>query len=149
VIAVYFVLTVIFLVRPYNKNGVAVAEKIQKPRKWGVLVLFASIPTLFCCALPILLVSLGMGSVVASIYGEHLPFLQWFGRHEATTFGITALILFAGGWVLYRSGRTCPVDPELAKQCDIAQKWNVRFFWGAVVIWCIGAFSAFVLPLIQ
>ena len=124
------------------------AEKIRRPRKWGVLVLLASIPTLLCCALPILLVSLGLGSVVASIYSEHLPFLRWFGLHEHITFGITASILIAAGWVLYRPGRTCPADPELAMACNSAHKWNSRFYWGAVVIWCIGTFSAFVLPII-
>ena len=123
-------------------------DKIKKPRKWGLLVLFASIPTLLCCALPILLVSLGMGSVVASIYGEHFPFLRWFGLHEHITFGITAFILIVAAWALYRPGRTCPADPELAAACSSTHKWNIRFFWGAVTLWCIGAFSAFVLPII-
>ncbi len=123
------------------------SKKIKKPRKWGILVLFASVPTLLCCAQPILLVSLGMGSVVASIYGEHLPFLRWFGLHEGITFGITAFILIVAGWSLYRSGRTCPADPELAAACNSTHKWNVGFYWGAVGIWCIGAFSAFVLPI--
>lgn len=121
--------------------------EVQKPKKWGILVLFASIPTLLCCALPILLVSLGMGSVVASIYGEHLPFLRWFGLHENITFGLTALILVFAGWALYRPGRACPTDPKLAAACDSAQKWNVRFYWGSVMIWCVGFTSAFLLQL--
>ncbi len=121
---------------------------IKKPRKWGVLLLFASVPTLLCCALPILFVSLGMGSVVASLYGEHLPFLRWFGLHETATFSVTALILILAGWVLYRPGRVCPIEAELAAACNTAQKWNVRFYWSAVLIWLIGAFSAFVLPLV-
>jgi len=120
-----------------------------KPRKWGWLVLFASVPTLLCCALPILLVSLGMGAVVASVYGEYFPFLRWFGLHEKTTFGVTALILLAAGWALYRPGRACPADPELAKQCASAHTWNVRLYWASVAIWCIGFTAAFVLPLLQ
>ena len=125
----------------------AVSNEIKKPRKWGVLILFASVPTLLCCALPILLVSLGMGSVVASLYGDYFPWLRWFGLHEHITFGVTAAILLVAGWTIYRPGRTCPADPELAKACNSAHKWNVRFYWGAVIIWCIGAFSAFVMPL--
>lgn len=121
-------------------------EQQQKPRKWGVLILFTSTTTLLCCALPILLVSLGMGSVVAALYGDYMPFLQWFGRNSLITFGVTAFILVVAGWLIYRSGRTCPTDPKLAEACDAAHKWNLRFFWISVVIWGVGAFAAFVLP---
>ncbi|RDX37282.1 hypothetical protein DZA50_02495 [Kangiella sp. HD9-110m-PIT-SAG07] len=118
-------------------------------KKWGVLVLFASVPTLICCALPILLVSLGMGSVVASMYGEHFPWLNWFAKYDLITFGVTALILIITGAVLYRSNRSCPTDPELAAACESAQKWNRRFYWSAIIIWLIGAFSAYILPWIS
>lgn len=87
-----------------------------------------------------------MGAVVASIYGEHLPFLGTLGLYKEWTFGITAGILTLAGWILYRPGRICPTDPKLAIACNTAHTWNVRFFWGAVVIWCIGAFAAFVMP---
>ena len=136
-----------YLALPSNSKRRDVVADTQKPRKWGVLILFASTTTLLCCALPILLVSLGMGAVVASIYGDYFPWLQWFGRNEEITFSTTALILLIAGWVLYRPGRTCPADPELAKACNTAHKWNTRFYWASVAIWCIGAFAAFVMPL--
>jgi len=123
-------------------------DKQTKPRKWGVLLLFISIPTLLCCALPILFVSLGVGSVVALLYGEYFPFLQWFGRNTHITFGVTALILLVAGWALYRPDRTCPIDPWLSDVCNAAHKWNLRFFWSSVAIWCISAFTAFLLPLL-
>ncbi|NBX72888.1 MAG: hypothetical protein EBZ69_08425 [Alphaproteobacteria bacterium] len=112
------------------------------PKRWGFWLLFASTPTLLCCALPIVLVNLGMGSVVASLYGEKLSFLQWFGRNEEITFGVTAAILLFAGWMLYRSGRICPADPVLAQACKKADRWNRRFYWLAVVVWCIGFFAA-------
>jgi len=126
-----------------------VASETIKPRKWGVWILFASVPTLLCCALPILLVSLGMGSVAAAIYGKYFPFLRWFGFHENLTFGFTAFILLIAGWTLYRSGRTCPSEPALAALCNKAHNWNVTFYWGSVVIWCIGFVAAYVLPFLQ
>jgi len=122
---------------------------IKKPRKWGVLILFASTTTLLCCALPVLMVSLGMGAVVASVYGEYLPFLGTLGLYKEWTFGITVGLLALVGWILYRPGRTCPTDPEYAKLCNTAHTWNIRFFWGSVIVWCIGAFAAFALPLLQ
>jgi hypothetical protein len=119
----------------------------QKPRKWGALILFASSATLLCCALPILLVSLGFGAVAAALYGEYLPWLQWFGLHKYTTFGVSAVILALAGWAIYRPGRICPIDPDLAQQCNAAHRWNIRFYWSAIVVWSIGAFAAFILPL--
>ncbi len=118
-----------------------------KPRKWGAWVLFASSATLLCCALPIVLVSLGMGAVVASLYGEYLPWLRWFGLNGGITFSVSGIVLLLAAWALYRPGRACPVDPELARACASAHRWNSRFLWGSVLVWCIGAFTAFALPL--
>ena len=119
----------------------------MRETKWGSLMLFVSIPTLLCCALPILLVGLGMGPVVASLYGEHLPFLQWFGHNQHITFSATALILTIAGWVLYYPSRTCPADSKLAMICNTTRIWNVRFYWSAIVIWCIGFSTAFIFPI--
>jgi len=88
-----------------------------------------------------------MGATVAALYGDYLPWLGWFGLNEGITFGATALILIIASWFLFRSGRTCPADPKLAKSCELAHQWNLRFFWGSVIIWGIGAFTAFILPL--
>lgn len=118
----------------------------QTPRKWGVLILVTSFSTLICCALPILLVSLGFGSVVASIYGDYLPFLTWFGRNSVLTFGLTGLILIIAVYALYRPGRSCPSDPELAAACASANKWNQRLLILAIFVWLVGGFTALVLP---
>ena len=130
-------------------NTIINRTNAAKPRKWGVFLLFATVPTLLCCALPILLVSLGLGSVVASIYGDYFPFLRWFGLNEGVTFGFAAAILIVSAWVIYRPGQQCPADPELAAACISAKKWNLRFFWGAIAIYCIGVYSAYILPLTQ
>ena len=120
---------------------------LVKPRKWGVLILFTSSATLLCCALPILLVSVGMGAAVAALYGDYMPWLRWFGLHEELTFGVTAAILIIASWFLFKSSRECPADPKLAAACNTAHKWNIRFFFGSVFVWCIGAFAAYILPL--
>jgi len=125
-----------------------VPDKPVKPRKWGILMLFASTGTLICCAIPILLVSLGMGAVVASL-ASNVPFLITLSQHKEWMFAGTALLLLLAGWALYRPGRACPADPELGMLCAKAHKWNIRFFWGSVVIWCIGFIAAFLLPLLQ
>ncbi len=114
-----------------------------KPKKWGWLILFTSTGTLLCCALPIILVSLGMGTVVASL-ASNVPFLIELSMYKAWVFAGSGALLLLSGWALYRPGRSCPIDPDLAALCASAHKWNIRFFWGAVVIWSIGFFAAFI-----
>jgi len=59
-------------------------------------------------------------------------------------------VLMLTGWLLFRSGRACPADPELAQLCDRAYRWNTRFFWSSGVIWVIGFAAAYLaLPIYQ
>lgn len=111
------------------------------PRKWGWVVLLTTSTTLVCCVIPIILVSLGMGAAVASLYGN-LPFLTFIGMHENATLALTATILLLAGWVLYRPGRTCPVDPLLAEQCRRADRWNRLLFFASGLMWLVGLFFA-------
>lgn len=120
-----------------------------KPEKrgWTALVLLTSTGTLLCCALPILLVSLGLGTVVASM-ASTLPFLITLSLYKEWLFTGTAVLLGLTAWLLFRPGRACPADPELAAACDTAHRWNVRVFGLSTAIWCIGFFTAYILPLI-
>lgn len=121
-------------------------DQTEKPKTWGWLVLFASFGTLLCCALPILLVSLGMGAVVASM-AANLPFLITLSLYKGWMFLGSAIILILAAWFLFRPGRACPADPELARLCDRVQLWNVRLFWAAAIVWGIGFLTAYLLPL--
>jgi len=121
---------------------------MQTSKKLNLLALFASTGTLVCCALPITLVSLGMGATVISMT-SNFPFLMTLSEHKLWVFVVSALLLFAG-WLVYKRDRACPVDPELAQLCQRTQKWNRRMLWVSVVIWSIGFFAAFLaLPLRQ
>lgn len=118
--------------------------KHPRPRRWGWLILLTSTTTLVCCVIPIVLVSLGFGAAVAAMYGN-LPFLTFLGLHKEWTFLLTGIILLAAAWALFRPGRTCPADPELAKACQSADKWNRRLFFAASGIWLISLFTAYLL----
>lgn len=119
-------------------------NKEKKPRKWGWLILLASSATLVCCVIPIVLVSLGLGALVAALYGN-IPFLSFLGIYKSWTFAVTAAILLLAAWALYRPGRTCPADPALAKACSSAHRWNTRLFWVSVLLWSISFLSAYLL----
>ncbi len=113
------------------------------------LTLFVTSGTLLCCAIPIVLVSLGFGAVVASIM-YHVPGLVFLAEHKYWTLALSGLLLVALAWVIWRPNQHCPADAELAARCQSAQRWNRRVFFLSVVIWCIGFFfSVLLLPLSQ
>lgn len=106
------------------------------------LTFFATTGTLICCALPIALVTLGLGATVAALTSS-FPFLVTLSEHKAWVFAGSAILLALSGGLLYRSGRSCPADPALAKLCHKAQVWNRRIYWASVAIWGIGFFAAY------
>ncbi len=111
------------------------------------VTLLASTGTLVCCALPIILVTFGMGATVAALTST-APFLIILSQHKVWVFAGSAMMLALSGWMMYRPGRSCPVDPELGAQCDRTQVWNRRIYWTSVALWGVGFFAAFLaLPL--
>ncbi len=108
------------------------------------LALFTSLGTLICCALPILLVTLGLGAAVASLVSA-APFLVWLTKHKVWVFGFSLAMLVFSGWLLRRGSRQCPSDPALAAACVRARRWNLRIWRAAVAIWGIGFFAAYLL----
>ena len=123
-------------------------EFIDKPYlRW--FTLFVTSGTLLCCALPILLVSMGFGAVVASL-NYNIPGLMFLVEHATWTLGLAALVLVFMAWVIWRPNQTCPTDPKLAAACREAKNWNQLIFWVSAVIWGIGFFfSILLLPLRQ
>jgi len=126
------------LASAFRNNGVA-----------GWLTLFSSTGTLICCALPIALVTLGLGASVVSLTSA-FPFLIVLSQHKIWAFGISALMLAATGWSLYRPGRACPTDTALAAKCEAAHRWNQRLIVLSAVIWAFGFTAAYLsLPLLS
>ncbi len=93
-----------------------------------------------CCTLPIALVSLGMGSVVASVVSV-LPWLAWLSQYKAITFSLTAVVLAYSWW---RLGRT-----QQAEHCSLEGrkrlKWQKRLLRGSIVIFIVSVMTAYVL----
>jgi len=114
----------------------------QNALSW--LTLLASTGTLLCCALPILLVSLGFGAVVASLTSS-LPVLVTLAEYESWMFSLSASLLLATAWVLWIRPQHCPIDPQLAQRCTRARVWNRRVFWVATVVWAVGFTAAYLL----
>lgn len=129
--------------RQHQESGIARIDR----NRWGWLVLFGSSATLVCCALPIVLVTLGLGSVSAALFAN-LPFLTLLAHHKLWLFAGSFLALAGGGWALFRRARACPADPQLALQCERSHYWNTRLWWLSVVLWALGFIAAYAaLPL--
>lgn len=108
------------------------------------LTLFATTGTLLCCALPILLVSLGFGAVVAWLTSS-MPILVTLAEYESWMFILSGVLLSITAWVLWFRTQQCPSDPVLAQRCEQARIWNRRVFWVATVVWCVGFTAAILL----
>jgi len=107
------------------------------------LTLFASSGTLICCALPIILVTFGMGSVVAAMTST-FPLLIVLSQHKIWLFVLSGSMLALSAWFIYRPNQVCPIEPALAKICNTSKIWNKRLYWLSVAIWSIGFFAAFI-----
>ncbi|MEL6825791.1 MAG: hypothetical protein AAFN91_06030 [Pseudomonadota bacterium] len=109
----------------------------------ATLALFTSATTLICCALPAMLVMVGMGAVWSGVIGA-VPGITWFGAHKELVFGVTGLVLIASGaWQWHARTLPCPADPVKARACTRLRRisWTL---WGiSVAAFGIGGFFAF------
>lgn len=108
-----------------------------------ILTLFTSFGTLLCCALPALLVMLGMGAVMAGIVSA-LPWLTVLSVYKSVVFAVSGTLLALAAFVLWR-GRfaPCPADPAKARACGILRKISTGMVVFSVLIYSAGLFFAF------
>lgn len=121
---------------------------MNKPRPWSWLLLFTTSGTLLCCALPITLVTLGLGASVATM-ASAAPWLITLSLYKGWMFTFSGLMIGLGFWAVHRPGRACPTDPQLAAACASADRWNQRFLWLSASMWCVGFIAAYALPFLQ
>jgi hypothetical protein len=113
------------------------------------LSIFTSAGTLVCCALPAAFVALGAGATLAGLVGA-VPQLVWISENETAVFGVAAVMLAAAGLLQYRARfAPCPADPRLAAECRRARRVSRRVYTVSLVIFAIGAFFAFVAPVLS
>jgi len=134
------------------------ADAFTKQRRASGLLsylsLFTSFGTLLCCALPSLLVLLGLGATVASFLSA-IPWLVALSRHKIVVFLVSGLLI--GGNLLYvyviatrwrDAGAACP--PDTPEACSSASRFSRIVLWISAAIYVVGVFSAFVLgPLLM
>lgn len=122
-----------------------------RDRAFGFISLFTSFGTLICCALPALLVLLGLGATVASFLSA-APWLVTLSQRKAWVFagaGVLIAVNFAYIYALaprLSGGQACPGDDPSA--CGTADRVSRVVLWVSAAIYMTGFFAAYLLPLI-
>jgi hypothetical protein len=112
------------------------------------LILFTSLSTLICCALPALLVTLGLGAVMAGL-ASNVPGLIWVSENKAGVFIFAAAALTLNGiWLWTQRNAPCPVDPKLRDACIKGRKTSRVIYFVSVFVFLVGAFFAYLAPLV-
>ena len=109
----------------------------------SMLALLVSSGTLVCCALPIILVSVGLGSVVAAL-NVQWPLLSSLAEYKIWIFMVSGGLLLLSAWQLYATRNTCPADPKLAAACANIKKVTASLFIVAGVFWLVGFIAAYI-----
>lgn len=117
----------------------------MKTRVLNVLSLFASTGTLFCCALPALFVTLGMGATFAGLISA-VPQLVWLSKHKLIAFVFAGIMLMLAGVLQWQSRKlACPTDPQLREACQQARPWSLWVYFISLAIYCVGLFFAYII----
>lgn len=107
------------------------------------LTLFTSLGTILCCALPALLVSLGLGASLAGLIGA-APWLTAISDYKITIFTGAGMLILAAGFMQWRARHApCPADPLKAKACMRLRKISWVILGLSAVIYLTGFFFAF------
>lgn len=108
------------------------------------LTLFTSLGTLLCCALPALMVTLGMGAALAGLITV-IPALSLISNIKEFIFLISGLLISLGFFFQFRSKQfSCPSDPRKAKLCSHLRKISWILLYISLILYFIGFFFAFI-----
>ena len=99
--------------------------------------------TLICCALPALLVTIGMGATLAGFIGV-APWITALSAYKEYVFVAAGLMLALSAIMQWR-GRyaPCPADPLKAKACMRLRKISLGILIVSILVYLIGFFFAF------
>ena len=124
-------------------KGLIVLNNLYKQTVFPVLSLFTSIGTLLCCALPALLVTLGMGAALAGFISV-APWITVFSKYKIFIFLGAGILLTLSSYFLWiNRNAPCPTDAKQAKACTLLRKFSLYTIIISIVIYIVGFFFAF------
>ena len=124
-------------------KGLIVLNNLYKQTVFPVLSLFTSIGKLLCCALPALLVTLGMGAALAGFISV-APWITVISKYKIFIFVGAGILLILSSYFLWiNRNAPCPTDAKQAKACALLRKFSLYTIIISIVIYIIGFFFAF------
>lgn len=114
---------------------------------FSYLSLFTSVGTLLCCALPSLLVLLGLGATVASALSL-LPFLVTLSHHKKWVFVVSGILIslsFVQMYLISPRSKNSACPPDDPGACDRATKASEVLLWVSALIYAVGFSVTYVL----
>ncbi len=118
-------------------------NNLYKQTLLPTLSLFTSIGTLLCCALPALLVTLGMGAALAGFISA-APWITAISDYKAYIFAGAGVMLALSAILQWRARNApCPIDPAQARACSILRRISWTILGISILIYAIGFFFAF------
>lgn len=122
---------------------------VNTAKRANILSLFTSGSTLICCALPATLVAIGSAATLTSLVST-FPQLIWISEHKTLVFSLAAVMLVLAGYLQWQARNApCPTDPQLAAVCTKTRKSALLIYYISVAIFMVGAFFAFIAPLLM
>jgi hypothetical protein len=118
-------------------------NSLYKQTLLPTLSLFTSVGTLLCCALPALLVTLGMGAALAGFVGA-VPWITAISDYKEVVFAVAGILLAGSAFMQWKNRYApCPADPLQAKACQRLRLISVIILGFSIVVYAIGFFFAF------
>lgn len=78
------------------------------------------------------------------------PQLVWISEQKPLVFTVAGAMLLIAGYLQWQSrNAACPTNPELAVVCTKTRKHALMIYWLSVTIFGVGAFFAFIAPIMM
>lgn len=111
--------------------------------------LLASFTTLFCCALPALLVLLGFAFTSVLAFFTTIPGWQDVGTYDTALFTLSGLFLVLGFYFTYfyqprKRGEVCELPAGGGESaCSTTTRWNRRILWFSLFLYLLALVTNF------
>ena len=120
--------------------GISIFKQLITPS----LSLLTSLSTFTCCALPVLLVTIGMGASLTGLLSI-FPWIITISKFKIFIFLIAGILLLVSFFFFFKErNASCPADPIQAKICLKLKTFNRVILIISSILYFIGFFFAFI-----
>lgn len=109
----------------------------------NLILLILNGGVMLCCVIPAILVSLGLGSTLATFL-NHYPIFIKISEYKNYIFIFVFLILIINGFILYTNkNRSCDIN-SLEQECTEVKSVSLILYYLSIVIYLISLFLSYI-----